>query len=128
MSQDVIRKDEERMTKNTDISGQAAKMDIAPIPSSTIWKGKVYPIRSAKHRTIKPMGNIEICEVGVTFRTIQCPIVLDIFQRRNSRLPVLYKSYALASTNRKGSRIELASSNQLYIMKGGQSGEHHGPA
>ena len=50
-------------------------MDIAPIPSSTIWKKKGISNTSsdASRRTIKEMGNIEVCEPGETVKTTQCP-------------------------------------------------------
>ena len=50
----------------------------------------------ASRCTIREMDNIELYELGETFRTIQCPIVLDVFQRRNDLVLMWDMSYALA--------------------------------
>ena len=99
LSQHAIYKDEERMTKISDISLTRCKMDIAPIPSWTIWKRKVFQrsIEASSQR------NGQHCFVQ-TRRNIQnnsMPIVVVIFQRRNSLMLMCNMSHVLAWTNRK---------------------------
>ena len=104
-------------------------MDIAPIPSSTIGKERYiqYGQRSIEASSQR---NGQHCFVQ-TRRNIQnnsMPIVLVIFQRRNSLMLMCNMSHVLAWTNRKDQESNCGIiSNPPYIIKEGQSGERHGP-
>ena len=73
-------------------------MDVAPIPSSTIWerkKGKSNAFSEAPRRTIKEMGNIELYELGETVRTTQC------FSNSQRKSRIELTSYQILCTSSK---------------------------
>ena len=77
-------------------------MDIVPSPSSTIWKRKYiqYVQRSIEAHNQRN-GQHWIIRIWRDVQNKSMPIVLKIFQRRNSLLLMWKMSYALAWTNRK---------------------------
>ena len=101
--------------------------DIAPIPSSTIWKKKgiFKTFSESSRRTIKEVGNIEFCELGETFKTSQCPSCL-----KYSKEGTVYCSCGICltpspeQTEKIKNRIDIIS-NPPYIIKEGQVGERH---
>ena len=78
VSQDAIYKDAERMTKIQTLVGKLQDgYRTNSIINDLEKKGISNTFSEASRRTIKDMGNIELYELGETFRSIQCPSCLS---------------------------------------------------
>ena len=127
-SQDVIYKDEERITKvQTLVDRLQDGCRTKSIMYDLKQDGKSNEFSEASRRKIKDIGNIGLYELGETDRANQCSSCL-----RHSKEGTVYCVCGKClmpspeQTEKIKNRIDLIS-DPLYVIKQGTHGERHGP-
>ena len=128
VSQDVIYKDQEKMTK---IQTLVDKLQDGYHTKSIINDLRKKDISStfseASRRTIKELGNIEFFELGEIAKKVQCPSCF-MYSKEGTVycLCGICLVNSLEQTEKIENRWEIIS-NPLYFIKEGHLGERHGP-